>query len=84
MITLHRPSRSPEADQVEEALRDLVFAHRVEVVEGQDGLPRITDGTRVVHGADLPGYLEELRRLKADWSRFQSDACYTGDDGTCL
>lgn len=85
MITLYREAQSAEADVVEETLQDLVFAHAVEVVDGPgEALPRIADGDRVVHGADLPAYLDELRRLKADWSRFQSDACFIGDDGVCL
>ncbi|HEY5727418.1 MAG TPA: hypothetical protein VIV08_02280 [Acidimicrobiia bacterium] len=86
MIELYRASRSPDADRTEEALRDLVVAHTVHVVADPDDapggiLPVVREGDRLVLLPDIPAYLEEVRRLMAEWRRFQSDACFVADDG---
>lgn len=87
VIELYRSaSRSDLADRTEAALRDLVVRHKVRVVADPAGspggeLPVIREGDRLVPAAELPAYLDELSRFMADWSRFQSDACYIDDDG---
>ena len=85
MIELQRTADSPAADDIEERLRDLVVAHKVVVVDveasGAD-LPVIRDGKLTARGAEIPGFLDQLTRDMAEWSRFQSDACYIEDDGT--
>jgi hypothetical protein len=86
VIELYRASRSPDADRTEEALRDLVVAHTVNVVDDPDDapggvLPVVRDGDRLVAADEIPAYLDELRSLMGDWRRFQSDACYIGGDG---
>jgi hypothetical protein len=86
MIELYRASRSPEADRTEEALRDLVVAHTVHVVADPGdapggALPVVREGDRLVSAADIPAYLEEVRRLMVEWRRFQADACFVADDG---
>ena len=85
MIRLRRRTDSPEADAIEERLRDLVVAHEVVVVdaEGLDAdLPVIRDANITARGSDIPVFLDQLTRDMADWSRFQSDACYIEDDGS--
>jgi hypothetical protein len=87
VIELYRASHSAEADRAEAALQDLVVAHTVHVVDdpgdapGGD-LPMVRDGDRLVPAAEIPQYLDEVRRLIGEWRRFQSDACYVADDGT--
>lgn len=86
MIELQRRADSPEADAIEEQLRDLVVAHKVLVVDDAEGsatdLPVIRDGDVIACGANIPAFLDQLTRDMAEWSRFQSDACYIEDDGT--
>ena len=85
MIRLRRRADSPEADAIEERLRDLVVAHEVVVVdaEGLDAdLPVIRDGNITARRSDIPVFLDQLTRDMAEWSRFQSDACYIEDDGS--
>jgi len=42
----------------------------------------IRDGKTTARGPDIPAFLDQLTRDMAEWSRFQSDACYIEDDGT--
>ncbi len=87
VIEVYRTEEGSElTDQVEETLRGLVLDHSIHVVPDPSAapsadLPAIREGERVVNPAELPGYLEELRRFVADWNRFQSDACYIDVDG---
>lgn len=84
MIELQRSADSPEADDIEDRLRDLVVAHKVVVVDADatDALPVIRDGGITARGSDIPAFLDQLTRDMTEWSRFQSDACYIEDDGT--
>lgn len=90
MIILYRHPQDAWADEIEEALDDMVIAYETEVVRTPadrpadvPNLPALRDDDDVVTGADaLRDRLDELRRLMADWDRFQSDACYVEDDGT--
>ncbi|WP_251939234.1 hypothetical protein [Salinibacter ruber] len=90
MVTLYRQSGDPGADEIEEALREMVIAHEVEHVEDADALPGIIselsalhdDGEVVTGASALRSHFQTLRALMADWNRFQSDACYVEDDGS--
>ena len=90
MIVLYRRPADPWADEVQEALDDMVIAYETEVVRDAEAppddvpeTPALRDDGAVVTGeAALRDHLEELRRLMADWDRFQSDACYVEDDGS--
>ena len=85
MIELQRTADSPVADDIEDRLRELVVAHKVVVVDAEEpaaDLPVIRDGKLTACGADIPAFLDLLTRDMAEWSRFQSDACYIEDDGT--
>ncbi|MCS4038972.1 glutathione S-transferase N-terminal domain-containing protein [Salinibacter ruber] len=90
MVTLYRQPGDPWADEIEEALREMVIAHEVEHVEDADALPGIIselpalhdDGEVVTGASALRSYLQTLRALMADWNRFRSDACYVEDDGS--
>jgi hypothetical protein len=82
-IELYRPAHSPAADDLETALRKLVVAHKVIVVNAaHTPLPAIHDEGQVITGpAALARYLQELEKIVADWRKYQGDACYINDDG---
>lgn len=92
MITFYRKEQNKLADQVDEALDDMVIAHQTVTVSSEDGLPDIAEGHtlpvlidngEVVSGEEnLNGRLEELKRIMRLWDRFKSDACYIDEDGT--
>ena len=90
MVTLYRQPCDPWADEIEEALGEMVIAHEVEhaeeaavLPEAISELPALHDDGEVVTGASaLRSHLQQLRDLMADWNRFQSDACYVEDDGS--
>ena len=92
MITLYRTENCTTCDQVEAALQELVVAHQVVDVDGQPpakvaGLdfPVIEEGDKLVSGRDVTPYLSELARAAEQWRKFQTDACYVGDDpANCL
>lgn len=89
MVELYRTKESLLADEVEEALRDMVIAYEVVTVEpGQPApvpateLPVLRHDEDVVSGEEaLRSYLESLRELMEDWGRFQSDGCYVDRHG---
>lgn len=90
MITLYRRSDSACADEVQEALDEMVIAYETEIRETEDKLPddvptlpALRDDGEVITGEDaLDDHLESLRELMNEWDRFQSDACYIEEDGT--
>jgi hypothetical protein len=90
MVTLYRRPDDAWADEIQEALDEMVIAHETETIE--DGatppedvpqLPALRDEGEVMTGkAALREHLDGLRDLMSDWDRFQSDACYVDEDGT--
>jgi len=89
MITLYRAPDDAWADEIQEALDDMVIAYETEAIEDATALPddvpslpALRDDGEVVTGDALHDHLDHLRDLMADWDRFQSDACYIEDDGT--
>ncbi len=94
MIELYRPTNCPTCAGIVSALKELVVAHKIIVVEpGQQPdtlaadtpLPAIRDEGQIISGQEaITTYLWELEKIVADWRRFQSDACYIDDNGdTC-
>jgi hypothetical protein len=91
MIEFYRPADCENCEIIEEALTEMVIAHKVIVVEpGQPPkglpagtpLPALVDNGQIFTGsAELAAHLKELEKVVADWPRFQSDACYIDDDG---
>ena len=90
MITLYRTKDCPACTGIEETLRELSLAHEVVVVSGErdDRLPDqsrppvLMDEGQVAQGSQaILAHLEELEGFKAQWERFQSDACYCDDQG---
>lgn len=90
MVTLYRQPDDPRADEIENALDEMVIAHETKQVEdaaarpeGIPALPALDDDGEIVTGASaLRARLQTLRNLMTDWHRFQSDACYIEPDGS--
>lgn len=90
MITFYRRRDDPWADEIQEALDEMVIAYETEWVEDEaplpedvPGLPALRDDEAVITGkVALREHLDHLRTLMADWDRFQSDACYVDADGS--
>ena len=91
MIELYRAANDAESDRVEEALRDLVVAHRVitctpEQATSQLGgdvtLPALREDEQIAHGPEeIARFLEQTRTTLEGWNKFQTDACYLDDEG---
>lgn len=91
MIELYRPVHCPDCTKIEEALKELVVAHKIITLEpGRPAteltpdtpLPAIKDEGQIITGqAAIDAYLVNLEKIVADWRRFQSDACYIDDNG---
>lgn len=91
MIKLYRLANCPACAEIEAALREMVVAHQVIVVEEEHApaelgteisLPAIRENNHLVSGpAAISAYLEELAQFTARWRRFQSDTCYIDDNG---
>jgi hypothetical protein len=73
-------------------MEDLSLAHKVVMVKDRaelpveiskdSRLPVMVDGNEIIQGHDqILHHLEELENFKAEWDKFQSDACYCDDEG---
>lgn len=90
MIELYRPVDCPTCADLEAALREMVVAHRVIVIEenqipaelGPDiSLPALKENGQIVYGAEaIAAYMRELERFVVNWRRFQSDSCYIDEE----
>jgi hypothetical protein len=91
VIRLYRPAEGNSNADIEEALREMVIAHEVIIVDAnqipdslppETQLPVLSDGSLLITGrADIEAHLKVLEQFVADWRRFQADACYLDDDG---
>lgn len=93
MLNLYRTPSSALADELEESLREMNFAHRTVVVQSELDLPDdteltsedlpafIDDGEAVTGEEALRDHLEQLHELRAGWYRFQSDTCELDEEG---
>ena len=90
IIFYRRPDGDPSADEIQEALDEMVISYETKWVEDEASLPKDVpdlpalgdDGEVIVGEAALRDHLDHLRDLMADWDRFQSDACYVDEDGS--
>ena len=86
MIEFYRPVECSACAEIEEALKEMVLAHRVIVVEaGQlpDGLPANTrlpalkDNGQLITGIEhVRPYMRVLEEVVFEWYKYQSDSCY--------
>lgn len=89
-IEFYRRADCPGCANIEAALKEMVIAHKVIVVEpgqpvaGLDpavSLPAMKDSGQVISGqAAIVEHLKELERFVENWRRFQADACYCDED----
>ncbi len=71
---------------IRESLDDVAIAHETVVVPADGPAGRLPEGTeapvlvddqKVIQGsADIFAYIDDLRKLRADWLKYQSDTCY--------
>ncbi|PLX84911.1 MAG: hypothetical protein C0617_06080 [Desulfuromonas sp.] len=90
MITFYHSRGCPRCAAIREGLETLCLAHRVvgvgggEAAEGlPDGIrpPVLLDGREVVRGhRAIRDRLDSLEAIKAEWDKYQSDACYCDED----
>jgi hypothetical protein len=92
MIRFYRTRDCPACGHIEETMQDMTLAHETHTVSSVrdlpddvgsvSALPVLVDGDRVIEGKErIVAHLEELADFKAQWEKFQSDACYCGPGG---
>jgi glutaredoxin len=92
MIRFYRSRDCPGCSAIQETMEDLSLAHKVVMVKDRAELPVeiskdsrlsvMVDGNEIFQGHDrILHHLEQLENFKAEWDKFQSDACYCDDDG---
>jgi hypothetical protein len=90
MIEFYRPVDCHSCANVEEALKEMVIAHKVITVPANEistslppgtSLPAIKDGQQIITGpAEIKKHIKKLEKFVERWRRFQSDSCYIGED----
>jgi hypothetical protein len=91
MIELYRPVECAICAEIEAALKEMVVAHKVIVVEKNQNseilppetpLPALKENGQIISGQGaIVAHLQELEKFVANWRRFQADSCYLDDDG---
>ncbi len=79
MLVLYRRPGSPEGQEIEARLTELVLAHRV--VAAHIPQPKLTEGDAEYEGADsIRRFLDGMEEELVMGRQFQSDACYLDPD----
>lgn len=91
MIEFVRSRDCNGCDSIESALKEMVIAHKVTIYNVGDRSNRpdmnytppllLDNGTLIQGHSKIQSHLEILEERLAEWSKFQSDACYIDDDG---
>jgi len=91
MIELYRHRNCAECADVEAALKEMVIAYEVIVVERKNPpetlpndtpLPTLNDNGDMISGqAAVAARIKELQRFVHDWNVYQGDACYIDENG---
>lgn len=91
MIELYRPHECSACADIEMALKEMVVAHKIVIVAANQKpeglplgtpLPALKDNGQIITGqAAITAHLQALEEFVAAWQRFQSDACYIGENG---
>ncbi len=84
MITLYRHRRCGKCDLLQEGLEKLVLAHRIGYVDedGMNSAAVLEDEGDLVEGESaIEAHIECLKAFRAQWQKYQTDACYCDDDG---
>jgi len=81
MLRLRGGARREDTQRVRDEIATLCLQLADETAECA-GPPELIDGEVRVSGEEAcRRHLESLAEIKAEWDRFQSDACYIDDDG---
>ena len=90
MIELYRTEESTAGNIIEEALRELVLAHRVIIVTPETlpkalpagtPLPALRDEGQLITGdGAIQAHLRQLELIAHEWRKYQADACYTNSE----
>ena len=91
MITFFRTAECPGGCEIQETLQELCLAHKVILLQGNNKIselpqgthpPVLVDGDELIQGSEaIAAHLECLAGFKAEWEKFQSDACYCDEEG---
>lgn len=92
MLKFYHTPHCPRCREIQEALTEMSLAHEVILVKDSDEieadilkhkkLPLLIDDDEISQGSEaILQHLEELKGFKELWDKFQSDACYCGDEG---
>lgn len=80
MIKLLRDRHDQAGIEAEERLTEMGLAF--EVCDRKGGEPVLEDEGKQYKGlADISRQLDELEKVRQQWYKFQSDACYIDEDG---
>ena len=90
MIELYRTADSAAGTRIEEALRELVLAHKVITITPDtlpEGLPAGTplpalrdEGQLYTGDRAITAHLRQLELIAHEWRKYQADACYTNSE----
>jgi len=93
MLTLYRTPDCPGCRALQAALEAENLAHRVVLVDDDREAelpagthpPVLVDEGTVYQGREaIDAHLHELAAFKAEWDKFQTDACYCDDEGEVI
>ena len=93
MIWFYRTKDCRGCQVIEETLREMSAGFAVKIVGPRDEAmgdlpveappPVLVDGKTVIQGFEnIIRHLEELEGFLKEWRKFQSDACYCGEETT--
>jgi glutathione S-transferase len=85
-MTLYITKDCRTCSGIRASLEDTAIAHETVIVPQQERSDRLPEGTeppvlvdddRVIQGnREILVYIEELKQLRDDWLKYQSDVCY--------
>ncbi len=95
MLTFYSLEDCPDCRSIEQDLAGTTLAHKVvrfaSRAEARAALPEgaappalADDGQLYCGVTEIARHLERLRQFKAEWDKFQSDACYCDDEGNVI
>lgn len=95
MLTFYCIEDCPDCRSIEQDLAGTALAHKVvrfalrvaaraAMPEGASPPALADDGELYCGVTETARHLERLRQFKAEWDKFQSDACYCDDEGNAI
>jgi hypothetical protein len=81
VITLRRKVKSTIADEIENEMIEMSLAYS-RIYDNNFDIVIEEGGVQYGTLHEIHTYLEEMKKYKSDWEKFQTDACYIDDDGS--